>query len=109
MNLLSLFAVFDRIVARRTFVLNGCSLTAERCYTSLVDDGNGIDQGDSDEELDFQSFTIEVSGVKKETSEEIVKMFFTNSRKSGGGDIDNMWYDKDSGNYIVTFSERVCK
>ena len=109
MYLLSLFAVVDSIVARGTFELNGCSLTAERCYTSLVEDGKATNQCDSDGEFDFRSVTIDVSGVKKETSEEIVKMFFTNSRISGGGDIDNMWYDKDSGNYIVTFSERVCK
>ena len=109
MHLLSFFAVVDRIVARGTFVLNGCSLTAERCYTSLVEDAKASNQGDSDEEFDFRSVTIEVSGVKKETSEEIVKMFFTNSRISGGGDIDNFWYDKDSGKYIVNFSERVCK
>ena len=109
MPLLSFYVVVDRIVARGTFVLNGCSLTAERCYTSLVDDGKEFDQCDSDEELDFQSLTLEVSGVKKEISKEFVKMFFTNSRISGGGDIEDIWFDKDSGKYIVTFSDRMSK
>ena len=74
-----------------------------------MEDEQRTEQGNSDEEFDLQSFTIEVSGVKKETSEEIVKMFFENSRKSGGGKIENMWYDNDSGKYIITFSERVHK
>ena len=101
-----LFAVVDKIVARRTFELEGCPLTAERCYTSLTEE---TDPDDNDEESKFQSSTIEVKGVKKETSDEIVKMFFTSSSKSGGGKIDSIWHHKHDGKYIITFSERACE
>ena len=86
-------------------MLNGCELIAE--YYTEID--MVADHSSSSEESDFESCTIEVIGVKKETAQNTVKMFFTSRKKSGGGNIDKIWQDSESGNYIITFSERACK
>ena len=102
------FVVADRVVAQRTFTLNECTLTAEHYFGPSAEEDNFNDSGIS-EESDLESCTIEVSGIKKETSQETVRMFFARRGKSGGGDIDSIWCDQHNGKYIITFSERACK
>ena len=56
-------------------------------------------------EEDMLSCGIQVAGVGKDTSKDTVKMFFQNERKSGGGEVEDIWYDDSSGTYAVTFSQ----
>src|SRR6218665_112844 len=49
--------------------------------------------------------TIEVSGIPETTSEEFLKMYFENKKRSGGGDIKTMTYDKLEGVATITFSD----
>ena len=58
------------------------------------------------DETDLKSHSIEVSGVNKDTSQETLKMFFQNRRKSGGGKIDHIWFEEDTGNFVITFENR---
>ena len=58
------------------------------------------------DETDLKSHSIEVSGVSKDTSQETLKMFFQNRRKSGGGKIDHIWFEEDTGNFVITFENR---
>ena len=58
------------------------------------------------DESDLKSCSVEVSGVNKDTSQETLKMFFQSRRKTGGAKIDDLWYNKSTGNYIITFEER---
>ena len=58
------------------------------------------------DETELESHSVEVSGVNKETSQETLKMFFQNRRKSGGGKIDHIWCDEDTGNFVITFENR---
>ena len=118
---------------RETFTLNGCVLTVERFYgldpsiQSLSPERTNticeIDENlDSQAEMavspesgifteecslneeDKQSCRIQVSGVSKDTSKETLKMFFENEKKSGGGEVEDIWYDDSSGNYTITYS-----
>ena len=58
------------------------------------------------DETDLKSHSIEVSGVNKDTSQETLKMFFQNRRKSGGGKIDHIWFEEGTGNFVITFENR---
>ena len=58
------------------------------------------------DETELESCTIEVSGVNKNTSHETIKMFFESRKKSGGGKIEEIWYNSRNGNYIITFISR---
>ena len=71
----------------------------------IPDDGEASPESSSDEH-ELESCSIEVSGVNKETSQETLKMFFENRRKSGGGQIEDVWFNKSNGNYIITFENR---
>ena len=126
-------SVADRVVKRGTFTLSGCVLTVERFYgldpniQSLSPERTyricEIDENlDSQAEIamspesgifgeecslneeDIQSCGIQVSGVSRDTSKETLKMFFENEKKSGGGEVEDIWYDDNSGNYTITFS-----
>ena len=121
-------SVADRVLERRTFNLNECVLTVERFYgpdpnmKSLSPEAIRTTNSDSQAEMamspesgifaeefslkeeDLQSCRIQVSGVSKDTSNETLKMFFENEKKSGGGEVEDMGYDESSGNYTITFS-----
>ena len=71
----------------------------------ITDDEEASPESSSDEH-ELESCSIEVSGVNKETSQETLKMFFENRRKSGGGQIEDVWFNKSNGNYIITFKNR---
>ena len=71
----------------------------------IPDDGEASQESSSDEQ-ELESCSIEVSGVDKETTQETLKMFFQNRKKSGGGKIEDVWYNKSNGNYIITFGNR---
>ena len=61
-----------------------------------------LDESTLDESV-IQSYSIEVSGVDKNTSAETVRMYFENEKRSKGGPTDNVWYNVKNGNYVVTF------
>ena len=62
-----------------------------------------LDESTLDESV-LQSYSIEVSGVDKNTSAETVRMYFENQKRSRGGPVDNVWYNAKNGNYVVTFA-----
>ena len=95
----------DRVLRKKVHTLGGAQLTVTEMQTA-PDDREMSPEGSSCDESELQSCTIEVGGVNKNTSEETVKMFFENRRKSGGGKMDNIWFNKETGNYIITFLTR---
>ena len=127
-------SVVDRVVERRSFTLNGCVLMVERVYgldstikplspertdTICETDENLDSQAEmamsaesgifTEESIfneeDMQGCGIQVTGVNKDTSKETLKMFFENEKKSGGREVEDIWYDDSSGNYTITFSQ----
>ena len=57
-------------------------------------------------ESDVESCTIQITGVKRQTSEDTVKKFFSSRRKSGGGKIDDFSYNEATKTYTITYTER---
>ena len=72
----------------------------------IPDDREMSPEGSSCDESELQSCTIEVGGVNKNTSQEAVKRFFETRRRSGGGKVNDIWFNKETGNYIITFQLR---
>ena len=60
----------------------------------------------SSDESDIESCTIQVSGVKRQTSEDTVKKFFSSRRKSGGGKIEDFSYNEATKTYTITYTDR---
>ncbi|CAC5399477.1 unnamed protein product [Mytilus coruscus] len=48
---------------------------------------------------------IKVTNLPVETTEENLRLFFENKRRSGGGDVDDVTYDSHNASAIVTFVE----
>ena len=49
------------------------------------------------------SRTIIVEGVDKSTSEDLLRMMFENKRRTGGGEIEDVDYQPNSGRANITF------
>lgn len=53
--------------------------------------------------------TIEVAGISLKTTEDSIRNFFENTRRSGGGDIENIELYSGKGVAVVTFSSAESK
>lgn len=49
--------------------------------------------------------TIEVSGIPEKTSEDFLRMYFENKRRSGGSEVKAMNYRPEEGIATITFSD----
>ena len=56
-----------------------------------------------------QPRAIRVQGICKDTSEELLQLFFENRRKSGGGDLENVDYHNEEGIAVITFKDADCE
>ncbi|KAK7479331.1 hypothetical protein BaRGS_00029409 [Batillaria attramentaria] len=57
-----------------------------------------------EEEADENQRTVEVTGLTEE-HEEICGIYFENKKRSSGGDIDSMTWDKENQCFLITFTE----
>ena len=78
--------VANRVVARDKHTLNDATL----------------DVCDSDEE---KGKTIEVAGLASNTTEDLVRHYFRNKRRSGGGEVETVELRSDTGMAFVTFKD----
>ncbi len=78
----------------------------DRPSTTIEPQETMVSSEGSEDESDVQSYTIEVYGVKKKTSEETLHMFFQSRRRSGGGPIEQLWFNKENNSYMITFKDR---
>jgi hypothetical protein len=53
--------------------------------------------------LDVEVCAIEVTGILKKCSTEFISLFFENEKRSGGGPIQEMEFDENSGVAVITF------
>ena len=58
----------------------------------------------SDKEELPESRVIEVTGLASSTTKDAIINFFENTRRSGGGDIENVECHPDKGLAVITFS-----
>jgi hypothetical protein len=52
------------------------------------------------------SCAIRVRGINDKIPEDMLKLFFENERRSGGGDIEDFFVDRPSGFAVITFESR---
>ena len=61
------------------------------------------------DEEDEEELVVEVTDFKPSTSEEMLRMYFENRRKSGGGDIKTWERDAKTGAFIkFTYEDQTC-
>ena len=59
--------------------------------------------GLTEEEQIQESRTIEVTGLASTTTKDSIKNYFENTRRSGGGDIEDVEFMPEKGYAVVTF------
>ena len=53
----------------------------------------------------IESYAVEVMGIPKECSEDLITLYFENSRRNGGGEIEEFIWDKNVGKAVITFKK----
>ena len=82
------------MLLRRQHCLDGASLDVK----VGVPAAEQTDQEDMEE-----SRTIELNGLAPTTTEDSIRNFFENTRRSGGGDIDSVEFNPEEGVAVITF------
>lgn len=95
-----------RTVEHSPHTLNGASLQVSLFKEFEEEDPDGFDENTVQEEgcTDENDIIIIVSGMLPSTSEDAVVNYFENSRRSGGGEVSDVYYT-DDGEAIITFPE----
>ena len=92
--LISSLLVLKTVLQLRQHCLDGASLALQ----VGVPAAEQADQEDMEE-----SRTIELNGLAPTTTEDSVRNFFENSRRSGGGDIDSVEFNPQERFAVITF------
>ena len=58
-----------------------------------------------EEEFQFATDTIRVTGISKSVSSDLLKMYFVNKKRSGGGEVVRVDYKKEEGTAVLIFKE----
>lgn len=82
------------MLQRRQHCLDGASLAVK----VGVPTAEQTDQEDMEE-----SRTIELNGLAPTTTEDSIRNFFENTRRSGGGDIDSVEFNSEEGFAVIKF------
>ena len=95
-----------RTVEHSPHTLSGASLQVSLYEEPEVENHDDVDESTvgEDSSIDENNITIVVSGILPTTSEDAVVNYFENSRRSGGGEISNVYYT-DDGEAVITFLE----
>ena len=83
------------MLQRRQHCLNGAFLTVK----VGVPAAEQTDQEDMEE-----SRTIELNGLAPTTTKDSIRNIFENNRRSGGGDIDSLEFNRKEGFAVITFT-----
>ena len=94
MIIVLILAVVNTVLQMGKHVLDGATLkvTASNNTRCL-----------SDMEEAQESRVIEVRGLAAATTKDSISMFFENTRRSGGGDVEHVDYTPEEGIAVVTF------
>ena len=91
---MSSLLVLKTVLQRRQHCLDGASLAVKVGVLAAEQ----TDQEDMEE-----SRTIELNGLAPTTTEDSIRNFFENTRRSGGGDIDSVEFNSEEGFAVITF------
>ena len=82
------------MLQRRQHCLDGASLAVKV----------GVPAAEQPDQEDMEeSRTIELNGLAPTTTEDSIRNFFENTRRSGGGDIDSVEFNLEEGFAVITF------
>ena len=91
---ISSLLVLKTVLLRRQHFLDGASLAVKA----------GIAAAEQTDQEDMEdSRTIELNGLAPTTTEDSIRNFFENTRRSGGGDIDSVEFNPEEGFAVITF------
>ena len=93
---ISLHLVLKTVLQHQKHCLDGTSLTVKVGVPAARHEQT--DQEDKEE-----SRTIELNGLAPTTTEDSIRNFFENTRRSGGGDIDSVEFNPKEGFAVITF------
>ena len=64
----------------------------------------GVPAAEQTDQEDMEdSRTIELNGLASTTTEDSIRNFFENTRRSGGGDINSVEFNPEEGFAVITF------
>ena len=91
---ISSLLVLKTVLLRRQHCLDGASLAVKA----------GVPATEQTDQEDMEdSRTIELNGLAPTTTEDSIRNFFENTRRSGGGDIDSVEFNPEEGVAVITF------
>lgn len=93
-NIVLILPVVNTVLQRDKHVLDGAIL-------NVTASKNTCDLPDKEEAQ--ESRVIEVNGLAATTTKDSISMFFENTRRSGGGDVEHVDFTPELGIAVVTF------
>lgn len=93
-NIVLILPVVNTVLQRDKHVLDGAIL-------NVTASKNTCDLPDKEEAQ--ESRVIEVNGLAATTTKDSIWMFFENTRRSGGGDVEHVDFTPELGIAVVTF------
>ena len=93
-NIVLILAVVTTVLEQDKHVLDGATLKVTASNNTC---------GMSDKEEAQESRVIEVHGLAATSTNDSILMFFENTRRSGGGEVEHVDYTPEKGIAVVTF------
>lgn len=93
-NIVLILPVVNTVLQRDKHVLDGAILNVTASKNTC---------GLPDKEEAQESRVIEVNGLAATTTKDSISMFFENTRRSGGGDVEHVDFTPELGIAVVTF------
>ena len=66
-------------------------------------DSSYVDFSDYDDDL--EDCTLLVHGITQEIKDDLLRLYFENSRRSGGGDIEEIRVDRSNGSATIIYQD----
>ena len=102
--MLHVFVAVNRVLAKAPLLYNKKQIKVE-VFQADDDNTEGAESGE-EQEAESDGCTIEVRGYKDTTSQDTIEMYFENTRRSGGGELEKIEEDEDEGMYLLTFESK---
>ena len=93
-NIVLILAVINTVLQIDKHVLDGATLKVTASNNT---------RGLPDKEEAQESRVIEVHGLAATTTKDSICMFFENTRRSGGGEVEHVDYTPEQGRAVLTF------
>ena len=93
-NIVLILAVVNTVLQKDKHVLDGATLKVTASNNTC---------GPPDKQEAEESRVIEVHGLAATSTKDSIWMFFENTRRTGGGEVEHVDYTPEKGTAVVTF------